>query len=61
MIEKVKADKGAFGFNADKNDYEDLMQAGIIDPTKVARLALQNACFRRRPDADDRGHDRREA
>ncbi len=43
VIEKVKAGKGPFGYNADKNDYEDLLQAGVIDPTKVVRLALQNA------------------
>jgi len=43
VIEKVKSNKGAFGFNAEKNEYEDLMEAGVIDPTKVVRLALQNA------------------
>jgi len=43
VIEKVKANKGAYGYNADKNEYEDLMAAGVIDPTKVVRLALQNA------------------
>jgi len=41
VIEKVKANKGAFGYNAEKNEYEDLMAAGVIDPTKVVRLALQ--------------------
>src|SRR5205807_1641895 len=35
--------KGAFGFNAATETYEDLMKAGIIDPTKVVRTALQNA------------------
>jgi chaperonin GroEL len=35
--------KGNFGFNAETGEYEDLMKAGIIDPTKVARFALQNA------------------
>jgi chaperonin GroEL len=35
--------KGSVGFNAEKGEYEDLMKAGIIDPTKVARFALQNA------------------
>ena len=43
VVEKVKAEKGNFGFNADTEKFEDLMKAGIIDPTKVARLALQNA------------------
>lgn len=39
----MKAEKGAFGFDADKEEYADMFQAGIIDPTKVVRLALQNA------------------
>ena len=43
VVEKVKAEKGNLGFNADTEKYEDLMKAGVIDPTKVARLALQNA------------------
>lgn len=43
VVEKVKAEKGNFGFNAETEKYEDLMKAGIIDPTKVARLALLNA------------------
>jgi len=43
VVEKVKAEKGAFGYNAEKSDYEDLLKAGIIDPTKVTRFALQNA------------------
>ena len=43
VVEKVKAKKGNFGFNAETEKYEDLMKAGVIDPTKVARLALQNA------------------
>ena len=43
VVEKVKSGKGAFGYNAATDTYEDLMKAGIIDPTKVARLALQNA------------------
>ncbi len=43
VVEKVKAEKGNFGFNAETEKYEDLMKAGVIDPTKVARLALQNA------------------
>jgi chaperonin GroEL len=43
VIDKVKDGKGAFGYNADKNEYEDLIAAGVIDPTKVVRYALQNA------------------
>jgi len=42
-LQKVKEGKGAFGFNAATEEYEDLMKAGIIDPTKVVRAALQNA------------------
>lgn len=43
VVQRVKEAQGAFGFNADKNQYEDLIEAGIIDPTKVTRTALQNA------------------
>ena len=43
VVEKVKNGKGAFGFNAESEEYEDLIKAGIIDPTKVTRFALQNA------------------
>jgi chaperonin GroEL len=43
VVEKIKAKKGAWGYNAAKNDYEDLSAAGIIDPAKVTRCALQNA------------------
>jgi chaperonin GroEL len=43
VVDKVKAKKGAFGFNAQSEQYEDLMESGIIDPAKVTRLALQNA------------------
>ncbi len=43
VVEKVKAAKGAVGFNAATNEYEDLVEAGIIDPAKVTRTALQNA------------------
>jgi chaperonin GroEL len=35
--------EGSFGFNAETGVYEDLMKAGIVDPTKVTRFALQNA------------------
>ncbi|MFH1581255.1 MAG: chaperonin GroEL, partial [Pseudomonadota bacterium] len=43
VIEKVKNGEGSFGYNAETNTYEDLIKAGIIDPTKVVRFALQNA------------------
>jgi len=43
VLDKVKNGKGAFGFNALKEEYEDLLKAGIIDPTKVVRTALLNA------------------
>src|SRR5262245_57679599 len=43
VLEKVKAGTGAFGFNAQSLEYEDLVKAGVIDPTKVVRSALQNA------------------
>ena len=43
VVDRVRAKKDAFGFNANTENYEDLIQAGIIDPTKVTRFALQNA------------------
>jgi chaperonin GroEL len=43
VVEHVKNLKGNIGFNAENGTYEDLMKAGVIDPTKVARFALQNA------------------
>ncbi len=43
VLEKVREATGAFGFNAATEEYEDLIKAGIIDPTKVVRTALQNA------------------
>jgi chaperonin GroEL len=43
VVQKVRESSGAFGFNAETEEYEDLMAAGIIDPTKVTRIALQNA------------------
>jgi chaperonin GroEL len=43
VVDKVKNSKGAFGFNARTETYEDLLKAGVIDPTKVVRTALQNA------------------
>jgi chaperonin GroEL len=43
VVDKLKNNKGPFGFNAASEEFEDLMKAGIIDPTKVVRSALQNA------------------
>ncbi len=43
VASEVKKGDGSFGFNAAINEYGDLVKAGIIDPTKVVRLALQNA------------------
>jgi chaperonin GroEL len=43
VVDKIKNNKGPFGFNAATEEFEDLMKAGIIDPTKVVRSALQNA------------------
>lgn len=43
VAEEIKKHEGAFGYNAKANKYEDLVAAGIIDPTKVTRSALQNA------------------
>jgi chaperonin GroEL len=43
VTEKVKNEKGAYGFDASADEYTDMIKAGIIDPTKVVRLALQNA------------------
>jgi len=43
VIDKVKKGKGSFGYNARTNVYEDLIAAGVMDPKKVVRFALQNA------------------
>ena len=43
VVQRVKNESDSLGFNAETEIYEDLMKAGIIDPTKVVRLALQNA------------------
>jgi len=43
VVDKVKQLKGAMGFNAATEEYTDLIKAGVIDPTKVVRTALQNA------------------
>jgi len=43
IVNKVKEGTGSYGYNVAKNEYEDLVAAGVIDPTKVVRVALQNA------------------
>ena len=43
VVNKVKEGKGSFGYNARDDRYEDMLAAGIIDPTKVSRVALENA------------------
>src|SRR5512139_806165 len=43
VLDRVKNGKGAYGFNAAKEEFEDLIKAGIVDPTKVVRTELQNA------------------
>ena len=42
-VNKVREGKGNFGFNAKTEQFEDLRQAGVIDPAKVSRVALENA------------------
>ena len=43
VVDKIRSGKGAFGYNASTEEFEDLIKAGILDPTKVTRVALQNA------------------
>lgn len=43
VVEEVRKNQGAFGFNAQNQKFEDLISAGVIDPTKVVRTALENA------------------
>jgi chaperonin GroEL len=43
VVQKVKGEKGNVGYNAEFDSYGDLVKAGVIDPTKVTRSALQNA------------------
>jgi chaperonin GroEL len=43
IIDKIKTGKGNYGYNASTEEFEDLMKGGILDPTKVTRVALQNA------------------
>jgi chaperonin GroEL len=43
VVDRLRTGSGAFGFDASRGEYRDLVEAGIIDPTKVMRLALENA------------------
>ena len=43
VVQRVREEKGSFGFNAQTETYEDLVKAGVIDPTKVVRSAIENA------------------
>ena len=43
IVNKIKEGEGSFGFNAYNESFEDLFEAGVIDPTKVSRVALENA------------------
>jgi chaperonin GroEL len=43
LVDKVRNETGATGFNADVEKIEDLVDAGVIDPTKVVRVAIQNS------------------
>ena len=43
IAQKVKEEKGAFGYNADSGEYTDMIKDGVIDPMKVVRLAITNA------------------
>ena len=43
VVQEVKSKKGAIGYNAETGVFEDMLKAGVIDPTKVTRTALQNA------------------
>jgi len=43
IVQKALTEKAAVGYNAETGEFEDLLQAGIIDPAKVTRSALQNA------------------
>jgi chaperonin GroEL len=43
ILDKVKAGSGNYGYNAQTDEFGDMMQMGVLDPTKVVRVALQNA------------------
>jgi chaperonin GroEL len=59
VLAKVREGKGSFGYNAATGEYGDLIEMGILDPTKVTRLALQNAASVAGPPAHHRGDGRR--
>jgi chaperonin GroEL len=59
VVNKVVNGKGNYGYNAATGEYGDMVEMGVLDPTKVTRTALQNAASDRRPDADHRLHGRR--
>ncbi|MED5510954.1 MAG: chaperonin GroEL [Pseudomonadota bacterium] len=44
VLEKVRTEAGSFGYNAQTGEYGDMLEMGILDPAKVTRSALQNAC-----------------
>jgi chaperonin GroEL len=68
VLNRVKASKGSYGFNARTEKYEDLKKTGVIDPTKVTRVAVENAAsiagmilttecvISDKPKGDDHGH-----
>ena len=43
IIQKIREGKGDFGYNARTDEYVNMFEAGVIDPTKVSRVALENA------------------
>ncbi|MBN2010289.1 chaperonin GroEL [candidate division KSB1 bacterium] len=43
VVQRIKEGTGSFGLNAETGEFEDLLKAGVIDPTKVTRIALENA------------------
>ena len=59
IVEEVKKRKGNEGYNVATGEYEDLVKAGVVDPKKVTRTALQNAASHRRSAAHDRMPDHR--
>ena len=56
VVNKVVEGKGNFGFNAQSGEYGDLVEMGVVDPTKVTRFALQNAASVASLLCDDRSH-----
>ncbi len=68
ILNRVKEGKGSFGYNAATGEFGDMIEAGILDPTKVTRLALQNSAsvsglllttevmIAEAPKDDDHGH-----